>query len=41
MIWYIEKLGEAKRVPEEVLKYKIENDEISGDTLTVNEVIKN
>lgn len=41
MIWYIEKSGEAKEVPEEVLKYKIENNEISGDTLAVNEEIKN
>ena len=41
MIWYIEKSGEAKEIPEEVLKYKIENNEISGDTLAVNEEIKN
>ena len=41
MIWYIAKDGEAKRIPEEVLKYKIENDEISGDTLAVNEEIGN
>lgn len=41
MIWYIEKSGEAKEIPEEVLKYKIENNEISGDILAVNEEIKN
>lgn len=39
--WFIEKDGEAKQIPEEVLKYKIENNEISGDTLAVNEEIKN
>ena len=39
--WYIENNGEAKLIPEEVLKYKIENNEISGDTLVVNEEIGN
>lgn len=41
MVWYIEKNGEARKIPEEVLKYKIENNEISGDNLAVNEEIKN
>ena len=41
MTWYIENNGEAKLIPEEVLKYKIENNEISGDTLVVNEEIGN
>lgn len=40
VIWYIEKAGEAKEIPEEVLRYKIENDEISGDNLVVNDVIR-
>lgn len=41
MIWYIEDAGKAKKIPEEVLKYKIENYEVSGDKLVVNEEIKN
>lgn len=41
MIWYIEDAGKPKKIPEEVLKYKIENYEVSGDKLVVNEKIKN
>jgi len=34
--WYIAENGNQKKIPEEVLKYKIENGEISPDTLIIN-----
>lgn len=40
MVWYIAQDGQAKKIPEEVLIYKIENKEISEDTLVVNSDIK-
>lgn len=40
MVWYIAQDGQAKKTPEEVLIYKIENKEISEDTLVVNSDIK-
>lgn len=40
MEWWMEKNGEQVKVPEEVLKYKIEQREIQNDTLVVNEEIK-
>ena len=41
MIWYVAQNGQAQKMSEEVLLYKIENDEISPDTLVVNPDIKN
>lgn len=41
MIWYIEQNGQTKEIPEEVLRYKIKNQELSSDTLVVNEEIEN
>lgn len=40
MLWYIAVENKAKEIPEEVLIYKIKNEEISPDTLAVNEEIK-
>lgn len=40
MVWYIAQDGRAKKIPEEVLIYKIENKELSEDTLVVNSDIK-
>ena len=40
MEWFLEKDGNAVRIPESVLIYKIENCEISPDTLIVNSEIK-
>ena len=40
MVWYIAQDGQAKKIPEEVLIYKIENKELSEDTLVVNSDIK-
>lgn len=41
MVWYVVIDGKAKTIPEEVLIYKIENKEITPETLVVNEQIKN
>jgi len=41
MEWYIAVDGKAKNVPEGVLIYKIKNNEITPETLVVNEQIKN
>lgn len=41
MDWYVAIDNQPKLMPQNVLIYKIENDEISGETLVVNENIKN
>jgi hypothetical protein len=41
LIWYIAENGQQKKMAEEVLLYKIENSEISPETLVVNAEIKN
>lgn len=41
MEWYIAIQNEAKKIPEEVLIYKIKNKELPSDTLVVNDKIKN
>lgn len=40
MIWFIAQDGKPKQIPEEVLIYKIQNNEISKETLVVNEILK-
>lgn len=40
MTWYIAQNGQPKQIPEEVLLYKIQNEELPSDTLVVNEELK-
>ena len=40
MNWYVYLNEEAKEIPEDILIYKIQNNEISSDTLVVNEKIE-
>ena len=40
MIWFIAQDGKPKQIPEEVLIYKIQNNEIAKETLVVNEILK-
>lgn len=40
MTWYIEQAGQPKKIPEEVLIYKIQNQELDPDILVINEILK-